>query len=214
MGGTASRRVVGSQPQVKGFAGRSFPRFSAFDSRLFGCGVVGLKKKCAWCGAEMGDTPGSSKTGKPITHGICEPCAAKLWGGVGTRLDEFLATLGVPTLLVDGTGRVDEANQEAMDMVEKPGEEVRGRFQGEVFDCWNATLPGGCGCSVLCSACVVRRAVLDTYDSGTSLLGVPVVLKVRENGKGKELKFALTTEKVGDRVLVRVHPGGPKQSDG
>ena len=58
------------------------------------------------------------------------------------------------------------------------------RFNGEVFDCWNADQPGGCGCTVKCSACMVRRTVLDTYDSGAGRARVPVTLKVRENGVG------------------------------
>lgn len=75
---------------------------------------------------------------------------------------------------------------------------------GDVFDCVNAKLPGGCGMTELCSACTVRNTVTHTYRTGESQIGVPTTLRVQQEGVTKEVVFDLTTEKVGDRVLVQV----------
>lgn len=154
----------------------------------------------------MGEETHPSRIEKPISHGICHSCAERLWGEEGTQLQKFLASLGVPALLVDKAGKVQLVNQDLLEMAHKTREDVEGRFNGEVFDCWNADQPGGCGFTVKCSACVVRRTVLDTYDSGAGRARVPVTLKVRKNGVGRDVDFLLTTEKAGDRVLVRIDP--------
>ncbi len=163
----------------------------------------------------MGEDSRTSRTRKPITHGICHSCAADLWGETGTRLDDFLNSLGVPTLLIDPRLRVHRTNRELRALVGKTEGQVEGQFNGEVFDCWNATLPGGCGHTVECSACVVRKTVLDTYNSGDGHQQVPVVLKIRENGVGKDFEFVLTTEKAGETVVVQLRPrGGPSPDEG
>lgn len=42
-----------------------------------------MKAICAWCGADLGERPGSSGT----THGICRPCAASVLAEVGIRIE-------------------------------------------------------------------------------------------------------------------------------
>ena len=109
-----------------------------------------------------------------------------------------------PTLLVDGEGRVRTANPDALAMVGKNQVQVEDQLGGDVFECVNASLPGGCGMTELCSACTVRNTVTHTYLTGESQIGVPATLRVRKEGVTEEIFFDLTTEKVGDRVLVQV----------
>jgi PAS domain-containing protein len=158
------------------------------------------------------DSAGGEGAGTgPITHGICPPCAADLFGkrkGRGTPLRDFLESLEVPTLLVDREVRVQVANPPTLEMVGKSREEIEGYLPGEVFRCVNADLPGGCGQTELCSACTVRNTVNETYETGESRIRVPATLRVRWDGESARIKFLLTTEKAGERVLVQVEPAG------
>ena len=165
-----------------------------------------VKRICAWCGTDLGEKPWPAGSEYPITHGICEPCSVQLWGEEGTPLNEFLESLEIPTLLVSGDGIVGRANQEAMGLVGKNEAEVDGRPGGEVFDCVNSTLPGGCGRTIHCSACTIRQTVTHTYETGESRSQVPAVLKIRPHGVPEQISFFVTTEKVGDRVLVQIDP--------
>jgi len=152
----------------------------------------------------MGESTVFNTSEHPVTHGICESCSIDLWGEVGTPVEEFLESLGIPTLLVDGPGVVEGANSGVLGLVGKTQGEVDGRLGGEVFDCVNAGLPGGCGRTVHCSACTVRNTVTRTYTTGKSETRVPAILKVRPEGIPEEIAFYITTEKVGDRVLVQI----------
>ena len=102
-----------------------------------------MKRVCAWCGTELGETESTGTPTHPITHGICESCSIELWGESGTPLEDFLASLEIPTLLVDGPGVVEKANESALEMLGKSVEGVGGKFGGEAFDCVNADLPAG-----------------------------------------------------------------------
>jgi PAS domain-containing protein len=167
-----------------------------------------VKRLCGWCGEELGETALGSDPGGLTSHGICESCAHQVWSEVGTPLEEFLTSLNIPTLLVDEDGRVQSANADALDFVGKPRHEVEGVLGGDVFQCVNAGLPGGCGRTELCSACTVRNTVTHTYRTGETKVRVPAVLDVMEEETSKELEFLLTTQRVGSRVLVRIEPAG------
>lgn len=166
-----------------------------------------MQSMCAWCDHPLGSREGGAGEQHPITHGICRTCSEALWqesGGVPVL--EFLQSLEIPTLLVDGDGRVDEVSPHVLSLLEKTQEEVANRLGGEVLDCVNAELPGGCGKTELCSACTVRNTITDTYRTGESHVRVPAALTVRGDGSSREMSFLLTTEKGGDRVLVQIEP--------
>jgi len=124
----------------------------------------------------------------------------------GTPLNEFLTSLDIPTFLTDGNVRVERANADALALVQKDREQVEDHLGGEVFECVNAGLPGGCGKTEKCSACTVRDTVTHTYLTGESHIRVPATLRVQQKGGVEELSFYITTEKVGDRVLVQAEP--------
>ena len=168
-----------------------------------------MRRVCAWCGNQLNLEAGDAGSGNPITHGICSDCSEELWresGGV--PLKEFLNALSVPTFLVDGSGRVETANAAGLGMVEKTEAEVADHLGGEVFDCVNAELPGGCGQTEFCPACTVRNTVTATHRTGKSHHRVPATLTIRRGQKMMEMSFVLSTEKVGERVWVQVEPAG------
>jgi hypothetical protein len=166
-----------------------------------------MKRVCAWCGEGM-DAPASPPNPlEPITHGICLPCSEKLLGESGeTPIQVFLDSLDIPTFLAGGDMRVKRANSDILGLVGKEKAQVEDHLGGEVFECVNSFEPGGCGKTEKCSACTVRNTVTHTFDTGESQVQIPAILKVRQEGGPVEMKFHLTTEKVGDRVLVQVEP--------
>lgn len=73
---------------------------------------------------------------RPITQGICESCAIELWREVGTPVGDFLESLGIPTLLVDGPGVVERADEGALRVV--------GKWWGSRMRRWAGDSPGKC----------------------------------------------------------------------
>lgn len=169
--------------------------------------MIQMKRLCAWCGESLEDLNGPAKDQRPITHGICPACAEALWReSEGVPLRDYLASLNVPIFLADGDGRVQGASPVALEMLDKTHEEVHRHLGGEVFDCVNSALPGGCGHTDFCSACTVRNTVMASYESGESHNRVPAALTIRRNGEVQEMSFLLTTERLGNGVLIRVDP--------
>lgn len=165
-----------------------------------------MKRICAWCGKPMDGPSSGAPREEPISHGICHDCSRTLWAEVGIPIEEFLESLDLPTILVDGEGRVRRASAEALGMVAKDREDVEGFLGGEVFQCVNANLPGGCGQTELCSACTVRNTVTHTYRTGEAQVRVPATLDVTDKGSPREMAFHLTTRKVGSKVIVQIEP--------
>lgn len=121
-------------------------------------------------------------------------------------VEEFLHSLRVPVLLVGDDVEVLDLNEAALGRLGKAADSVRGRLGGEVFDCDHADLPGGCGRTVHCSGCVLRRTVTATYESGTAHVRVPATLTVRNDHEPATADLLITTALVGGRVLVKFEP--------
>jgi PAS domain-containing protein len=63
----------------------------------------------------------------------------------GSSLPEFLETLEAPVIVVDAEAVVLEANSRAHNLLGKDRRQVAGRRSGEIIECANSRLPGGCG---------------------------------------------------------------------
>jgi hypothetical protein len=121
-------------------------------------------------------------------------------------LANFVQGLPVPTLLVDGAGAVQGVNEAGADFLQAPADDIVGRLGGDVFECVHASLPGGCGATVHCSGCTIRRTVTRTHDTGEMALRVPATLQVRGPDAPTRVDLLITTARVGDQVLVRIDP--------
>ena len=99
-----------------------------------------------------------------------------------------------------------DANQAALGVLGKAAEAVTGRLVGEVFECANADLPGGCGRTIHCSVCVLRHAVETTFQEGTPQVRVPASLKARAGDGPGSIDLLITTARVGGHVLVKFEP--------
>jgi transcriptional regulator of aromatic amino acid metabolism len=158
---------------------------------------------CAWCKKHLEETV--DEQGHEITHGICESCrVTMLCSHAPSTLNKFLSCFSLPVMMVDGDGRVVSANQAALNVVGKELEEVAGDLGGNVMSCKFAYQEGGCGETVHCIACTIRNNVIETHKSGESLHQVPAHLEVEQDGQEMTLNFLISTEKVGDAVLLRI----------
>jgi PAS domain-containing protein len=152
----------------------------------------------------MGDVAGAPGTELDITHGICPDCVSNLKFQTGTDLKSLLDTLAIPVLVVNRAGVVEAANQEAEALLQKNGSEIEGRRQGDVFECAYARLPEGCGQTTCCSGCAIRQSVQATYATGRSLHRVPAYLKNGVPAPVGRIHMHISTEKVGEVVLLRI----------
>jgi hypothetical protein len=143
-----------------------------------------------------------------ITHGICRDCAYHLFAQIGMPLLEYLDGLNVPVVIVDGDGTVTTANEQARTVLQKDLSEIEGYKGGDVFECSHAKLPEGCGQTIHCSGCTIRKAVTYTSQTGQSCQSVPAVLN-RDTVDGvTEARFLISTQKVRDVVLLRIDAAG------
>ena len=162
-----------------------------------------MKKMCAWCGTEIGPV-GASKPDDAVTHGICDNCLDNFIFQEGVDLREFLDTLAAPILMVDSERVVRIANKTASALLGKQPDEIEGYRGGEVFECEYARLPEGCGQTVHCAGCAIRRTVMETLATGKSFSRVPATLRRHTPEEPQDVRFLISTEKVADTVLLRV----------
>jgi hypothetical protein len=72
------------------------------------------------------------------------------------------------------------------------------------MECANARLPGGCGKTIHCVGCAIRRAVTHTFLTGKSHLREPAWLDREKDGKVTRLALLVSTEKRESCVLLRI----------
>lgn len=165
---------------------------------------VAVKKICAWCTKELSPVCADGDAGGPITHGICDDCAALLNSDPRKSAGNYLEGLKDAVFLVGAGGRIVSANSAARTMVGKELTAIEDRLSGDVFECVNAELPGGCGKTKHCKACAIRKAMEGTLADGTGVEGVPAVQNIRTPDGVRERRYLISTEKIGDSVLLRI----------
>ena len=163
-----------------------------------------LGRECAWCGRSLDKAAAAEAAGALVTHGICPDCKSDFFQRPSPSLRGFLERLGVPVVVLGTDAEVLDANSQARRALGRDLPEAAGRRWGEVMECVHARLPGGCGSAVHCRSCAIRRAVGETYATGRSLRDVPAYLDTQTEAPRKTLCFRISTEKVGQLVLLRV----------
>ncbi|MFH1123775.1 MAG: hypothetical protein V1758_08980 [Pseudomonadota bacterium] len=163
-----------------------------------------MKKMCAWCRKNLGTIDSDPGTEDQISHGICKDCQDNLFFQLGVDLQVFLDSLKVPVLVVDSNKTVVTGNNQAQVLFNKTLLAIQGYKPGEVFECPYARLPEGCGNTVHCSGCAIRRAVMETYSTGKSLLRIPATLNQCSSEKPEKIKLLISTERLADVVLLRI----------
>ncbi len=163
-----------------------------------------MKKVCAWCQTDLGEIPSDRFSSDVITHGICPTCHDRLAHEAGETLRDFLDRLDVPVLLLEPGIRVLSANHAAQRLLGKGLPDIKDRLSGNVIECVHAHEPGGCGGTAHCKSCTIRRTVRDTYDTGVCHVRIPAYQDIRTPAAVKQVRFLITTEKVGGYVMLRI----------
>ena len=142
-----------------------------------------------------------------ITHGICDDCAAALNSDPRRSAGEFLESLEEPVFLVGGGGRIVSANSAARAVVGKELSVIEDRLAGDVFECVNADLPGGCGKTEHCKACASRNSVNETLSTGTGVERAPAYQDIKTPAGVQRKRYLISTERVGNSVMLRIDVG-------
>jgi len=177
-----------------------------------------MKRVCAWCHRDLGQTPAENLDEQTVTHGICEDCAKRFLEDEPKCLRDFLDRLGVPVLVLDPVARVLAANSHAQNLLGKALPTTGRLMCGDAIECANAKLPGGCGHTEHCATCTIRNAVLETFATGRPFVRVPAYPDLELGKETKTMCLRISTEKVGESVLLRIddlreYPGAAPAGD-
>ena len=111
----------------------------------------------------------------------------------------------LPTLLMQAEPRlIVTANKSARKLFNKSLSEIEGHRGGQVFDCIHSFTEAGCGLDENCEDCKIKGAVLDTFASGKSHTNVETVLNIKKQEETMPYAMIVTTESVGNFVLITV----------
>lgn len=154
---------------------------------------------CSYCRKTIRDEPGSRAC--DVSHGMCPACAdhfERLWRGM--PLSDYLDTLPQPILVVNGDGRVVAANQKLATLFGRDKVELRGLLGGEALACVRSRLPEGCGKTIHCRECTIRRAVTRVAETGATLERIPAYLDTKDGRV--DLRISVTPSGPLVRVVV------------
>jgi hypothetical protein len=110
-------------------------------------------------------------------------------------------------LLDVGNVMIAAANIAAQSLVGVNRPEIACSTVGEVIECVNVDLPGGCGKAECCRACTIRNTVVNTLATDCNFKHVPAYQDVRGADGVQRTRFLISTEKVGDAVLLKIDEG-------
>ena len=173
-----------------------------------------IRQVCMYCNRFLGAIEGRGEETVQISHGICTDCLPIFLAEDGQPSGDFLDSLGGPVFVVDDDGHVLGANAAGREMVPEDFEKMRGRFAGEVFGCQYAAMPGGCGQTMHCKTCTIRRCFTETFETGMPCFQVPAYIDLGDRVNAKTARFLITTEKVEDYVLLLIGDARPVEPDG
>jgi PAS domain-containing protein len=162
---------------------------------------------CSYCRQVIREDPHARVI--DVSHGMCEPCARhfeRLWAGI--PLGEYLDDLPSPVIVVDGNGRVLAMNQKLADLLGADRAAAVGLMGGEAFACVRSRLPEGCGRTVHCRECTIRRTVEEVARTGKPKERVRAYLN-RADGR-VDLRVSARPAKAGTVQVTIEEMGAPR----
>jgi len=171
--------------------------------------ALAMKLICAWCGDTIDRSTYSETLDSETSHGMCAACSEALaLQDQGISLESHIEGIPIPILLVDSNNAVVIMNAAAGEMLgEKSGVSAT-PLLGRVFDCVYSRFPEGCGRTIHCSGCAIRRSVAATFDTGQPQILVPATRNVESPDQLSEAVFTITTVKRDGVVLLRIEQRG------
>lgn len=166
-----------------------------------------MTRQCKNCNETLDTTPYDRTIG-PCSEALCPACKRIVDSREGLSLQEFIDNLIVAIIVLDQKGSVQTVNEKARSLFNKELFFFKGRSIGKVFECEYAQLPEGCGETVHCSGCAIRRAVTETYISGNPVFRMEATLKDLKPGEPQKIHYYISTRKRGDAVLLQIEEAG------
>jgi len=139
-----------------------------------------------------------------ILRSLCDDCSNLFMTQHGMPIEHFINGFTVPVIVMAQDGSVGMANSRAHTLLGKAHAQIAGQQGGDVFECEHAAEPEGCGKTVHCSGCTIRRSITDTMRSGQPHIRVPASLKVGKPGEQQPLAMQISTQKILGFVLLKV----------
>jgi len=155
---------------------------------------------CAWCDKVIEIADGDNI----VTHGICKSCI-EYFTLTPRSLQDLIEEIDKPILIINSEGRAQGANRAAVIAVDKNLEEIKNKLGGEIIECIHSKTPEGCGKTIHCTGCAIRKSVMETLQTGKSMKGIVAYQQTQDKDKKiKTTMFKISTEKVGDSVLLQI----------
>ncbi len=153
-----------------------------------------MKTVCAWCGANIRD--GSL----PVSHGICVSCREHFFRDAGISLQTFIDSFSFPVLVLGSSLQPVAVNRSGA--VESPtaAQLTPTTTLGNVVECEHSHEQEGCGKTVHCSGCVLRKTVEQTNESGDPCFQVPATISTENN----DIQLYVSTLKLDGRIFVKL----------
>ncbi len=162
-----------------------------------------MKKICAWCGKSLESISIESDTFFAVSHGMCEECVKSFFTEKGYALRPFLDSINEPIIVVEKNHRVRCANVHAEALLGRQIKSEQTVKFGDIVECENAHLPGGCGRTVHCSGCTIRLCIAETSQNGKKHVRVPATIK-GDDRENPEVSFFVSTEKAQEYIVLRL----------
>jgi len=157
---------------------------------------------CQWCQSDASAAEGSAALA-PITRGLCDVCTRYLQGNP-SKLAALLERFAEPILVVNSRGAIISNNGAARVILGHGMDPSAAPLVGDVVECAYARLPGGCGKTVHCDGCGIRRAFTETLRSGVSVANIDARSYHRGSAALVTVDWTLSTERLGEVVLLRM----------
>ena len=175
-----------------------------------------IRRICSYCKSELGIVEDALSDVR-VSHGVCLECLRAKYSQFLSSFDEFFESISHPVMVVDEGSRLIYANEPARAFAGKELEEIRDIAGGEFIDCIYASSPEGCGQTIHCQSCVIRKEVAKTAITGHAAKRVPALVDVSRYTGDERVRFLISTEKVEDIVVVQIEEidlQPPKAADG
>jgi len=163
-----------------------------------------MKVICCSCGVHLGDKLSAISDDDVVSHGLCNSCAHHFKAEIGMPLQEYLEGIPAPIVTWGEDGIIGAANKEALKLLGKSTSELIGFKGGDVFECKYAILPGGCGQSIHCSGCTIRKTATDTMLTGKPHKMIPAILERVSDAGSNRIGMFISTEKKGGVVFLTI----------
>lgn len=164
-----------------------------------------MRTLCAQCRRIVRDDGG----GAGSKGELCRECAEyAAWLRARIPGREGLDGFSRPVLVTTVDGRVVAANAAFADLTGSAPRDLEGWLTGDALACERARQPGGCGRTVHCRDCVLRRMVLEVARTRIARWRVPAYIPTPRG----RVELCVTIRPEGDNLVVIVLEDLPAQA--